>query len=174
MNRMTPKKNPSGKFRKLIMAGGFLIPFFILLLAGMGYGAYQLTYLPKVACNSCHNIRPYVESYFGSDHLDNLHNQANVGCKECHKASFSEMAGELVTYISGDYQVPMRETELSNETCLSCHLSYENVREKTSDLVPNPHDSPHDPNLACTTCHNSHRESELLCDQCHQFELTLP
>jgi len=53
------------------------------------------------------------------------------------------MAGELVTYIGGNYQDPMRETELPNETCLSCHRSYENVRKKTSDLVPNPHDSPH-------------------------------
>lgn len=156
------------------MLGGFFIPFLVLLLAVVGYGAYQLTYQPRIACNTCHNIRPYVTSYFESEYMDNAHNQANVGCKECHHATIKEMARELFAYIGGDYQDPMRETEMANEDCLTCHRSYESVREQTDHLVPNPHDSPHDPNLACTTCHNAHRPSELLCAQCHQFDIEMP
>lgn len=162
------------KIKKKILVGGFLVPFIILLLVIVGYSGWQLTYQPKSSCNLCHNIQPYVSSYYGSEYLDHLHQDANVGCKDCHHADLSKMVGEAITYVKGDYQDPMRETELSKDVCLTCHRSYKAVREQTDYLTPNPHESPHDANMECTTCHNSHRKSEVLCDQCHQFIFKLP
>lgn len=162
----SPKKNKRLGF---LMVGGFLVPFIVLVIAVLGYGGWQLTYNPKT-CNLCHNIQPYVESYYQSENLDNVHADANVGCKECHKASVFSVVDEGWKYITGNYNSPMREIEYSKDQCLDCHRSYESLKDQTKDLQPNPHDSPHSANAECSTCHKSHRESTILCSQCHQVE----
>jgi hypothetical protein len=98
---MKQKKNQSRKIKGLIRVGGFLIPFVIVLLTAAGYGAYQLTYLPKISCNSCHNIRLYVESYYGSENLDNLHNQATVGAKNAKKHHYQRWQVNWLLTLAG-------------------------------------------------------------------------
>lgn len=168
---MLLKKIKNLKVPKLIYAGGFFIPFAVLLIIVVGYSGWQITYQPKYSCNICHNIQPYVESYYSSDNLDHVHQDANVGCKDCHKANLTEMAGEGFKYVTGNFQDPMRETKLSKEICLTCHRSYQVVSAKTEDLEPNPHASPHYEEAECSLCHKSHRDSVLLCDQCHQYDM---
>lgn len=168
------KKIKSTKFgqriKKIILASGFFIPFLILFFIIIGYSGWQLTYIPKASCNMCHNISPYVQSYYGSDFEDNLHQEANVVCKDCHKAGLFDVIDEAVAYVIGDYQMPMRETKLSKENCLNCHRSYDSLIKQTAFFIPNPHNSPHFEEPECSECHKSHRESELLCSQCHKFD----
>lgn len=171
MTEDTKKTSPVKKKRfGFLMVGGFLIPFVILLFVILGYSGWQLTYNPKTSCNLCHNIQPYVKSYFESTYLDSAHADANVGCKDCHEASVFSVMGEGWKYITGSYKTPMREIEFSKEQCLECHRSYSSLIEQTSDLKPNPHDSPHSLEAECSTCHKSHRESTILCSQCHQVD----
>ena len=150
----------------------FLVLFVSLGLVNAAFGAWKLTYNPD-ACRMCHIIRPYVESYYDSPHLDNVHEQAGVGCKDCHHASPTDVAGEAIAYVFGTYHNPLREARVSRQVCLECHRSYESLVERTSDLDPNPHLS-HLTELECYLCHKSHQESQLYCLQCHDYELEVP
>jgi hypothetical protein len=163
-----------GKIKKFIFMGGFAIPFLILLFTVAGYAGWQVTYIPKASCNLCHNIQPYVTSYYNSDYEDHLHQEANVICKECHKAGLFDVLDEAVAYITNDYRNPMRETKLSQEYCLQCHRSYDSLIAQTDNLVPNPHDPPHFEEPECSECHKSHRETILLCEECHEFDFDNP
>jgi len=144
----------------------------VLVVADLGYALWETSYNPGF-CNVCHIIRPYVTSYRTSSHLDNLHSQANVGCKECHRVSPLESARELVAYVTVNYDNPIRTIDLPMEDCLRCHRSYESLAERTSHLEPNPHNS-HFGEIECTMCHHSHQESTLFCEQCHTWDLTPP
>ena len=62
---------------------------------------------------------------------------------------------------------------VSNDKCLACHGSYEEVAARTADVGEdlNPHDSFHyDQQLDCTTCHKTHSESVNLCMSCHDAD----
>ncbi|MBN1317679.1 MAG: cytochrome c3 family protein [Anaerolineales bacterium] len=147
-----------------------LLGVIVLLVIGIaGYGMWELSFQPGF-CNGCHIIRPYVTSYQSSDNLDNVHQQANVVCKDCHHVSPVEALREVGVYIAGDYREPLPETEMAQESCLECHRSYSSLIERTSHLEPNPHDS-HFGELECSMCHKSHSESALFCQECHTWEL---
>ena len=78
---------------------------------------------------------------------------------------------EVVNYATGNYFYPFPETELSMDTCFSCHGSYEEIIPPTSPALTgalrNPH-AGHWGELECSVCHNSHRDSEVYCDECHK------
>jgi len=161
------------RVKTFVLRRGVLVLLLVLVLADTAYAGWQLSYKqPKLVCNLCHNIRPYVESYSSSDYLDHVHAEANVTCKDCHHVTPFEAAGEALTYVTGDYEEPMREISYSKEGCLQCHRSYESLAERTSALEPNPHES-HLGELDCTLCHKSHRPSEVYCTQCHITQLSL-
>jgi len=140
--------------------------FVLLLMANAVYGVWELSYNPKF-CTLCHNIRPYVDSYYASEHTDHIHYQANVVCKECHVVSPVESLGEAWAYVTGNYDNPLSERRLGQENCLRCHRSYESLIEKTSHLERNPHDG-HWPEMECNLCHKAHRSSVDYCAQCHE------
>lgn len=60
-----------------------------------------------------------------------------------------------------------------NGACLSCHVSYSEVAARTAKVEPNPHVG-HLGELDCTACHKPHGESELVCNQCHEFDIKMP
>jgi fumarate reductase flavoprotein subunit len=60
------------------------------------------------------------------------------------------------------------------EVCLSCHGSYDDLADKTSDMgANNPHGSHNGP-LDCGNCHGVHRPSVNFCAQCHASDLDVP
>ncbi len=89
------------------------------------------------------------------DELKQKHAPFDVSCADCHGAdlTFAEVP-------------PMSQ-------CLVCHESYDAVAELTEGLTPNPHHS-HMGEVTCTDCHSEHYESQLSCNQCHIFEMTVP
>jgi len=59
-----------------------------------------------------------------------------------------------------------RPSDVALDTCLSCHVSYQELARKTASRPRNPHDS-HYPGLECTTCHHGHQKEENFCAGCH-------
>jgi cytochrome c nitrite reductase small subunit len=141
---------------------------------GGGLGALQASKLPSF-CAICHVVKPYYESWTASDYLDYNHAQAGVLCKDCHDASIEESVQELVVYVKGDYEDPLKERKFSKEWCFRCHEheSFEEIIKLTCYLEEkagaNPHDS-HYGEMECRLCHKIHRASEDYCAQCHFFE----
>ena len=119
-------------------------------------------------CASCHNMESHVESYLTGDSMDNVHFQANVGCKDCHyDYTVVEEVASLVQYVSGDYDKVIKRRKVENDMCLQCHISLDYQADRTDFLNKNPHLS-HWPDLRCTSCHISHDKQEDYCSRCHE------
>ncbi|WOT06345.1 cytochrome c3 family protein [Shewanella youngdeokensis] len=57
------------------------------------------------------------------------------------------------------------------EQCISCHGSYEENAENTSDLGNwNPHDSIHGGYVDCTNCHQQNKVVRNYCSYCHDYK----
>jgi fumarate reductase flavoprotein subunit len=108
----------------------------------------------KVEKELVEKMAPYFLSWGSSDYLDHKHANNGTDCRSCHEADFPD-------------------TRASMDQCLNCHSSYEQLAELTSGLEPNPHSS-HYEDLRCTVCHKAHQASELYCNKCHEFEMTVP
>lgn len=87
------------------------------------------------------------------------HHKALTDCAACHTPENAVGGNALV--------VP------DNKGCLACHGSWKDLAEKTKPAdphEPNPHASHHyGENMACTACHAEHKESRVLCNDCHAF-----
>ncbi len=61
----------------------------------------------------------------------------------------------------------------SDKTCIGCHGDLKALAQKTAPKdphEPNPHASHHyGKNMSCTACHAEHKESRVLCNDCHGF-----
>lgn len=122
-------------------------------------------------CATCHIMQPMVDSYLNSNHLDHLHAQATIQCKQCHDYPLSKEISSGINFVTGNYTVPLNYNKLgTKEFCLKCHGSYAKLAELTANYDPdsgrNPHES-HNGELECYNCHKSHGESSLYCSQCH-------
>lgn len=117
-----------------------------------------------------------------------VHKDAGEGCLSCHVPSIPQQLGEVQETISGDYYYPPKEVDgeslmtnsghesgQGDQFCLrsGCHenddgsvMTRDDLTQKTADLAFNPHNWRHG-NIACTTCHKSHRASVFYCTQCH-------
>lgn len=122
-------------------------------------------------CSSCHIMQPNVESYLTSNHLDHVHAEAGVECKECH--SDYSIPDEIVSgvhYLTGNYELDddglLPKQEFDDEICTQCHVSLENVALQTDFLKFNPHTTTMG-YFSCTTCHNSHADQFDQCNECH-------
>ena len=88
--------------------------------------------------------------------LFHIHRLLGVGCSDCHPS-----------------QHPLRP--LTTAACLTCHTSYQAVAQRTSNLDPDPHNSPHyGMTQDCDLCHHQHSPSENFCAQCHEWALCVP
>ncbi len=70
----------------------------VLLVVGVAGGSY-LVHLSNTSpefCATCHIMDRNVTSYLTSTNLDNLHQQANVGCKDCHDTPFRLKSGVVL------------------------------------------------------------------------------
>ncbi len=86
----------------------------------------------------------------------------------------AQQVNELVVYLQGDYEIPLKELKYAKESCYECHEhgTYEEIVEMTADLGEtvgaNPHASQYG-EMDCRLCHKMHKESPLIkgCYSCH-------
>nr|MBI9047403.1 cytochrome c3 family protein [Anaerolineaceae bacterium] len=144
------------------------IIFVILLVAGSGSGyLLHLSDTSPQFCASCHNMSDHVDSYLNSNHMDNVHSQANVECKECHfEYSIPDEIVSGVKYVTGNYDKDMPRRKVGDEMCVKCHINLDYHAVRTDYLTRNPHLS-HWPDIRCTACHVSHGEQVDYCSECH-------
>jgi cytochrome c nitrite reductase small subunit len=151
----------------------------LVIVGGAGaVGFWQYHEKPQF-CATCHIMDPYLQSWEASALGANAHGQEGVVCLDCHQPTLEQQVNELVVYLQGDYEVPLKGLKYPQEGCFECHEhgSYEQLVEATAHLEEeigaNPHDS-HYGEMECRLCHKMHEESETYCGQCHAFGFQVP
>ncbi|MHC4322368.1 MAG: cytochrome c3 family protein, partial [Planctomycetota bacterium] len=162
--------------RYLVTSFGALVILALLVL-----GTTQVTSKPKF-CSTCHYMKPYVEAWEVSSHLD-------VTCTDCHfppgfkhkmKGKFTALS-MLVNYFTGVYKKSKPWAEISDESCLrsGCHierlLDNEVIFKKGILFNHQPHltELRRDKKLRCTSCHSQIVQGEHItvtestCFLCH-------
>ena len=111
-----------------------------------------------------------VNSYLTSNHLDNVHLQAGVQCKDCHDYPVSAEISSGVNFLMGNYNVgpdgKLLKVQYDDQMCLDCHISYAFMGRATDYLFRNPHNN-HNGELECRACHMSHEAQIDFCSSCH-------
>lgn len=172
---------PEAKERKKLLSRKtilIIIVIAVLIVAGTGVGLLKASEKPDF-CAKCHNMEPYYASWNDSNLLANGHEQAGVTCHDCHQESLFAKMNEGLKYITGDYQIPMEKHNFgTKEMCFQCHSSagtgspkgdtFDTATSKTAFEEGNPHAN-HNGVLDCNECHNMHRQSEVMCVECHEF-----
>ena len=74
------------------------------LVAADGYVVHQSDTNPQL-CATWHLMESHVDSYLTSNHLDNVHEQANVECKDCHDYPLQAEITSGINYLIGNYTV---------------------------------------------------------------------
>ena len=159
-----------------------VLAIILLVIFGGSMAAYEYHGTPQFCGNTCHLMQSYVDTWTDVEETNYLaasHAKNGVTCLDCHEKTLDQQVSELVTYIHQDYRDPLRRRQFDNSMCLNCHMeenqhqSYEAIATRTADWLVeynrNPHDPPHYEDLECSTCHRSHRESEILCADCHNM-----
>lgn len=133
--------------------------------------AVDFVWQPDADCATCHDK----EDAEGS--IASTHAALGQDCMSCHDdQALLESAHEGVTSKS----LMPRKATINQDTCLSCHESYEKLAEKTADkpIVDsngteiNPHAVPQSEEhgeQACNNCHAGHKDKEPTeyCSSCH-------
>jgi hypothetical protein len=115
-------------------------------------------------CAGCHNMTAHVDSYLNSNHMDNAHRRAKVGCHADY--TMIDEVRSAVAYMLGDYEEVFRRRRFSQEMCTGCHIGMEYQAARTDFLARNPHRG-HYPDLRCGACHLAHAKQVDLCGACH-------
>ena len=117
----------------------------------------------------------------GSYMLASVHRtDSDARCMTCHVPEISEQVTEATEWIAGNYYDPLDERSLDDlteargvdgdEFCLNaaCHdVTREDLEAALADKYEfNPHKPRHGAQ-DCTACHKAHRQSVLLCTECH-------
>lgn len=149
----------------------WFIAFIVIVVINFGFfGFMTVDHQSRVnpqLCSSCHNMETHVDSYLNSNHLDQIHFQAGVGCKECHSDyTIVDETKSLVKYITNNNNESFDRIRVEDDMCLQCHIGGENLAAKTDFLARNPHES-HWPNAKCADCHLSHDNQVDYCARCH-------
>jgi hypothetical protein len=149
----------------------------VILGVGGVYGSLAYFAANPSACGTCHLIDPYVESYYESDFLDNAHAEAEdqVKCKECHDVALIQIAAELVTFVTGNYELPLEQREYPQEFCTTCHPVEDVLEATTKANRPEFERNPHwnhielvEGIVECQECHRAHRGGLNFCyENCH-------
>lgn len=87
--------------------------------------------------------------------LADRHAGYGAACQSCHKDA-----------------APKAGAKVANEACFVCHQNYDALAKRTAKLDPNPHYT-HLGNVRCSDCHSGHASSKLMCNDCHNFSLTV-
>lgn len=194
-NAPVSKKRKKGLSRKAVAA--ICIVCAVLIVAGAGFWVWheQPSFCNAICHDPMDPYLPTYEAETGAPAVDKWGNEIGDGsemlaavhreeadstCMTCHVPTLSEQVGEAFAWISGNYYVPLEERTLSDlteargvekvEFCLneSCHdISRSELIELTANEYEfNPHSSQHGAQ-DCTICHKAHRESVMLCTECH-------
>lgn len=162
----------------------------VLAIVGGGVAAREYLADNPAACGSCHAMQPYVQSYLSSNFLDSVHSTSKQGvkCDDCHRQSVLQQAGELISFVKGNYTVSAKDVD-TQASCMSCHqvnLIVESVKEQP-EFMANPKLSYHlnatnskacrDPRaelVKCQDCHKSHQAGVNYCATCHASTFGTP
>ena len=145
-----------------------------------------VTWTVDADCSPCHEL----ESHTFTDNmtLAGFHAaQSNAECITCHA---DELALETVHEgANGPSKAKrLKQTEVTDGTCLSCHGSYEKLAVKTTGSTVltdsegktvNPHDLPAGEGhskITCASCHDGHSENntetyQKYCLSCHHADV---
>jgi nitrate/TMAO reductase-like tetraheme cytochrome c subunit len=139
------------------------------------------------SCTSCHVMQPYADSLTTPNLLASAHANEGVECIDCHSDyGAEEQLRDTLAYVQNTYDEPFARVRYPMETCFQCHEhgSYDQIAWRTTDLGvtdpqakghdANPHQPPHYTDLECNSCHRVHRESTLLCWECHTYQYDSP
>jgi hypothetical protein len=108
-------------------------------------------------------LRKAMGTWASSPWLAATHGKANLSCGACHQKQL----------------IPDDNETVVNKQCMSCHGEYASLAKLTASKAKNPninvHGSHLGPEIACTVCHQGHRESRVYCVNCHtNFEMPIP
>lgn len=138
-------------------------------------------------CGTCH--KKAVESEQNAHTVSSVHASHEVSCITCHdqEETLKEVHDNAT---SMDEPKRLKTAKISEETCLSCHVSYEELATKTADvtvltdangLTINPHSAKqlneeHASEITCMKCHTEHEEidenkSQNYCMNCHHMKV---
>lgn len=157
--------------------------------AGSSSGGMPVSFSMDSDCGLCHEAPMRSEGGPGS--LVNSHTKKNgLACISCH----SESSGLVSAHdgITSESSEPkkLKKAKISESTCLSCHGSYEELSQKTTDssvlidvdgLRVNPHEASqlneaHAEEITCLKCHGEHKEKteadmQAYCFNCHHAKV---
>jgi cytochrome c nitrite reductase small subunit len=156
-------------------------------IVGGGVALWNYHEQPQFCAAACHVMQPYLDSWQSSTPLAHAHAQADVTCLQCHEPNIQQQVTEVVHYVTGNYRTPLKERQFSDDFCLRCHGTREQLVEATQDYVAadgtsvNPHartvdwsnpESPHESGtgtVECYRCHKMHQDVAPLeyCYGCH-------
>jgi len=151
----------------------------VVVIGGVGAAGFWQYHEQPQFCATCHVMDPYLESWQASEYGAAAHAEKDVACLDCHEPTLQQQMDELMVYIQGDYEVPLKDLKYPKESCYQCHQhdSHEGIVEMTADLEEevgaNPHAS-HYGEMECRMCHKMHEESEDYCAQCHAYGFEVP
>lgn len=89
-----------------------------------------------------------------SEFLADRHAARGVDCATCHGVKTPTKAADTAQ-------------------CLACHGDYAKLKALTQDVTPNPHYT-HMLDQPCIECHQGHKPSVNMCNDCHKFDLKVP
>jgi cytochrome c nitrite reductase small subunit len=178
---MKNQDNPPRSFReRFLNKKVILMVLALVLVLGAGTGAALVKASDNPAFyNVCHVMKPYYTSWHDSNLLAHQHAAAGVECHDCHESSIAIQASEGLKYITGNYKEPLEKRNFRQALCLQCHsetgtgtprgTSFTTAKANTNFTESNPHDS-HNGQQECNLCHSMHRQSDVMCAQCHSFD----
>jgi nitrate/TMAO reductase-like tetraheme cytochrome c subunit len=148
----------------------------VAIVVGLGWGVMAYTSTPSF-CNSCHVMNTRYVSWHRSPHM------AAATCIECHaepgwggelKAHLNG-ARYLVVMLTGEMSGPLIQAEVSDATCLHCHLPAQLPESVRNHRIL--HAKHMDRGVRCVACHGGlvhgtlyggqARPAMTLCVDCH-------
>jgi nitrate/TMAO reductase-like tetraheme cytochrome c subunit len=134
------------------------------------------------ACETCHLVKPEVETYKQSAHY-----RAGVGCQQCHTKPgvfnylIRNLQGvtNLMLYVTNTYERPLT-TAVGTANCVQCHPKSQLERDQVFNNIRVNHTGLREAGYQCITCHAniSHPGTQLavarvaqnkmpICARCH-------
>jgi hypothetical protein len=170
-----------------------IIPVIVILAIAIGV-SITLNYFAEnpSACGNCHIMQTYVNSYYDSNLMDSVHAKAEpeVKCKDCHQVTLVQQTKELIDFVTGNYETPLKQNVQIQNRCINCHTLNATVGairskpEFTEDqklsyhlTVENGKVGCYDGRAAivgCQDCHGAHKAGVNYCIQCHYVKFGAP
>lgn len=109
----------------------------------------------KTTSEAVAKMPPYYRSWATSNFLDHKHGKRGITCASCHGTS-----------------LPTEATK--KERCFSCHGDYKKLvgESPVHKLALEAHIAVEP--LECNACHNAHKKSKLVCNECHDLLYDVP